>query len=202
MAIRYLKMVLLVLVALLALTYAGQNLANLDAAMQAVAYVMRMDDHAVYPDSIGIAVDSPALTVAALATIIADELAAGVLAAKGSWNLWRARRSPAAEFQAAQTIGLPGCGLGLSSGWACSRSWGARICRCGKRLRVRRRSGGVPLPEHVRLRAAVRQHGGRLSSPCPWPPGRRVVAARSRHRLARTLPTPRPTTSAVRATGV
>lgn len=113
MAIRYLKMVLLVLVALLALTYAGQNLANLDAAMQAVAYVMRMDDHAVYPDSFGMAIDNPALTAVALATIIVGELAAGVLAGKGAWDLWHARRAPAAEFQAAKTIGLLGCGLGI-----------------------------------------------------------------------------------------
>lgn len=141
MAIRYLKMVLLVLVALLALTYAGQNLANLDAAMQAVAYVMRMDDHAVYPDSIGMAVDIPALTVAALATIIAGELIAGVLAAKGSWNLWRARRSPAAEFQTAKTIGLLGCGLGIVVWMGLFSVGRARTSRCGKRLRVRRRSG-------------------------------------------------------------
>lgn len=113
MAIRYLKMVLLVLVALLALTYAGQNLANLDAAMQAVGYVMRMDDHDIYPDGFGMAIDNPALTAVALATILAGELAAGVLAAKGASDLWRARRATAAEFQAAKSMGLLGCGLGI-----------------------------------------------------------------------------------------
>jgi predicted small integral membrane protein len=113
MAIRYLKTVLLALVALLALLYAGQNLVNLDAALQAVAYVMRMEDHAIYARSLGPAVDSPALAAAALSAIITGEVVAGVLAARGCWDLWKARRAPAATFLAAKSWGLLGCGIGL-----------------------------------------------------------------------------------------
>ncbi|GAA4854955.1 DUF2165 family protein [Luteimonas vadosa] len=113
MAIRLLKVVLLALVALLALLYAAQNVANLDAALQAVAYVLRMDDHAVYPDTVGVAIDSPAVAALALSVIIAGEMAAGLFAAKGAWDLWAARSDAPAAFQAAKTWGLLGCGLGL-----------------------------------------------------------------------------------------
>lgn len=113
MAIRILKAVLLALVALLALFYAAQNVANLDPALQAVAYVLRMDDHAVYPGTFGMAIDSPAVAAVALSVIIAGEAAAGLLAGKGAWDLWAARTASGARFQAAKAYGLLGCGIGI-----------------------------------------------------------------------------------------
>lgn len=113
MAVRYLKIVLLVFIALLCLMYAGQNLANLDAAYQAVAYVLRMDDHSVYPAAFGPAIHSPALAWLALAMIIATEAGAGIVTAKGCWDLWAARSTPAAIFNARKSWALLGCGLGL-----------------------------------------------------------------------------------------
>jgi hypothetical protein len=53
MAIRYLKITLVVIISLLCLVYASQNVANLDAAYQAFAYVTGMADHTVYLSTFG-----------------------------------------------------------------------------------------------------------------------------------------------------
>ena len=48
MAIRYLKIVLVVIVSLLCLAYATQNVVNIDAAYQAFAYVLGNVDHVLF----------------------------------------------------------------------------------------------------------------------------------------------------------
>lgn len=113
MPVRLLKIVLVALIALLCLMYAAQNLVNLDAAFGAVGYVLGMSGHSVYPASFGPAVTHPTLVGAAVGTIIAFEIAAGLLAAWGCLDLWRARRAAAVVFDAAKTRALLGCGLGL-----------------------------------------------------------------------------------------
>jgi len=96
MAIRYFKITLVVIISLLCLVYASQNVANLDAADQAFACVTSMADHAVYPSTFGTAIHNPALVWAALAIVVLCEYAAGLLAAKGVWDLWAVRKAPAA----------------------------------------------------------------------------------------------------------
>ena len=113
MAIRYLKITLVVIISLLCLVYASQNVANLDAAFQAFAYVTGMTDHAVYSATFGAAIHNSTLVWAALSIVIACEYAAGLLAAKGAWDLWAARKAPAAQFNSAKTFALLGCGMGM-----------------------------------------------------------------------------------------
>lgn len=113
MAIRYLKITFVALIALLCLIFAAQNVANLDACYQAFAYVMGMVDHQVYPGSFFPPVQNPALIWLMLVLVISLEFAAGLLAAKGSWDLWVARKAPAATFNAAKTFALLGCGTGI-----------------------------------------------------------------------------------------
>lgn len=113
MPIRYLKIVLVVFVSLLCLLYAAQNVVNLRAAYGFVYAVFSMADHGVYPASLGPAITSPALVWLALAVIIALEFAAGLLAARGAWDLWAARHAPAEVFNGAKTWALLGCGLGV-----------------------------------------------------------------------------------------
>ncbi len=113
MAIRYLKVVLVVFVSLLCLIYAAQNVANLDACYQAFAYVMGRVDHQIYPDSIFPAIQNPAMTWLMLVVIVGLEFSAGLLAAKGAWDLWCARKLPAADFNGAKTFALVGCGMGI-----------------------------------------------------------------------------------------
>ena len=113
MPVRVLKAVFAAWISLLCVFYAAQNVANLDAAHAAVAYVFSMQDHAIYGASFGPSVTHPALVWTALVIIIALEFAAGLCAARGAWDLWRARRADARTYHAAKTYALVGAGLGL-----------------------------------------------------------------------------------------
>lgn len=111
MSIRFLKIILVLLIALQALVYATQNMVNLDAAYASVAYVISNQDHVVYPRSFAPDITSPALTWAAVVIIIALEYVTGIFAAKGTLDLWSARSSSAEEFNSAKTNALLGAGL-------------------------------------------------------------------------------------------
>jgi len=113
MPVRYLKIVFVAFISLLCLFYAGQNVANLDSCYQAFAYVLSMADHQVYPDSIFPAVQNGAVTWLVLTVVVALEFLAGLLAAKGAWDLWSARKGPAGTFNSAKTYALLGCGTGI-----------------------------------------------------------------------------------------
>lgn len=110
---RYLKILLAGFVALFCLLYALQNLANLEAAHSFVASVAGMQGHEAYPDRIGPAIQATWLVWTLLAIIIVLELAAGLLAARGTWDLWRARGASAEAFNAAKDWALLGAGLGV-----------------------------------------------------------------------------------------
>lgn len=113
MGLRLVKILLSLFLALLALFYAGQNIANLDQAFGAVGYVLGRVDHAVYPGSIVPAVTQPALVWAAVSTIITLELLTGLVLLKGTWNLWQARHRDAMGFDLAKRATLIGAGLGM-----------------------------------------------------------------------------------------
>ena len=113
MAIRILKIVFVASISLLCLFYAAQNIANLDACYQAFAYVLGAVDHNIYPDSIFPAIQSPVVIWLALFLVVALEFIAGILAAKGAWDLWGARKLPASDFNRAKTYALAGCGMGI-----------------------------------------------------------------------------------------
>ena len=113
MEIRLLKIVFVVIVALLGLVYAGQNVVNLEAAYQSIAYVVSMTDHTVYPASLGPAFDSPVLVWTMLSVIVLAEFTVGFLAAIGARDLWAARKAPGDGFNAAKTYALLGCGMGV-----------------------------------------------------------------------------------------
>jgi predicted small integral membrane protein len=113
MAIRHLKIVFVASISLLCLFYAAQNVANLDACYQTFAYVLGAADHQAYPDSFFPAIHHPALIWLALIVVVALEFSAGLLAAKGTWDLWGTRKSSGADFNAAKTYALLGCGMGV-----------------------------------------------------------------------------------------
>lgn len=113
MSIRYLKVVLVVAVALLCLAYAGHNVVNLPQALDAVAYTIGQQDHQVYPNSFVPALTHPVLVWIALGIILAGEFAAGLVAAKGALDLWRHRHAQAATFNDAKTWAVLGPGLGV-----------------------------------------------------------------------------------------
>lgn len=112
MAVRILKTVLVGWISLLCLLYAAQNVANLEQAHGAIAYVLSLEGHEVYPASFLPAVTQPALVWFVTIFIITLEFAAGGLAAKGTWDLWRARRS-AEAFNRSKTWAILGAGMAV-----------------------------------------------------------------------------------------
>ncbi len=102
MAIRYLKILLVLFIAFLCLIYASQNVANLDAAYGAFAYVMGMSGHEAYTATFATSIQHPVLIWTALILVVSCEYIAGLLAAKGAWDLWKARNSTAEQFNSAR----------------------------------------------------------------------------------------------------
>lgn len=113
MSIRYIKIVLVVCASLLCLAYAAQNVANINEAFAAMAYVMGMHDHGVYPASFLPAVQSPLLVWVALVLVIALEFTAGLLLARGAYDMWSARRRDVVLFEAAKRVAVLGAGVGM-----------------------------------------------------------------------------------------
>ena len=113
MTIRNLKTVFVELIALLCLVYAGQNLANIEMAYQSIAYVMSNADHASYGNSFIPSVTSPFLIWVALILVVALELVAGLLSAKGAVDMWSARNSSPEAFNKVAVLEFL-CGLDCS----------------------------------------------------------------------------------------
>jgi len=113
MITRYLKIDLAIFIALFCLFYATQNIVNLQAAYGFVALMLSMEGHNAYPEHFGPAVTSPALIWLALWIIIILEYTAGLLAAKGAWDMTAARKSSATDFQAAKKYVAAATGVTL-----------------------------------------------------------------------------------------
>ena len=110
---RILKILLVLLIGLHALFYAAENLANLEQAHAALAYVLSGTGHQAYPATPFFFVTSPALQWAALSLVILGELAIGFFGIKGAWDMFRARNADPARFHAAKRAGLWAAGLAL-----------------------------------------------------------------------------------------
>jgi len=113
MAIRHLKIIFAAIISLLCLFYAVQNVTNLNACYGAFAYVLGGADHQVYPDSIIPAIHAPAVVWLVLVVVVGLEFVAGLLSARGTWDLWAARKASAPEFNGAKVPALLGCGMGM-----------------------------------------------------------------------------------------
>ena len=113
MSIRHLKIIFVVFTALLCLAYAGQNIANLEACYQAFAYVMSNAEHTIYPASLVPSISSPALIWLTLTVVVGLEFLAGLLAARGAWDMWSARSAPASTFKQSKKYALLGSGIGI-----------------------------------------------------------------------------------------
>lgn len=110
---RLIKILLAAFVAIFCISYAIQNIVNLQAAHGFVAYVASMADHDAYPAHFGPAITAPALTWTMLWIIIALEMGAGLLAAKGAYDLFIARNATADNFNAAKSCAMAGCGVAI-----------------------------------------------------------------------------------------
>ncbi|MGA7297583.1 MAG: DUF2165 domain-containing protein [Rhodanobacteraceae bacterium] len=113
MAIRILKIVLVVFVGLQGWFYVAGNLANWSAATGAVGYVLGMGGHDVYGTNIFPAITNTTLVAIALLIIVSGEFLVGALSLKGAWDLWKARNSDADAFNAAKKYAILGAGTAM-----------------------------------------------------------------------------------------
>jgi len=111
--IRFIKILMAASVALFCLMYALQNIWNLEAASWFVSYTTGMEGHEKYPSHFGPAITSSTLHGIMLWIIIALEVTAGALAAKGAFDLFKARNGSADDFNGAKTYAIAGCGVGI-----------------------------------------------------------------------------------------
>ena len=121
---RILKALLVLFIGLHALFYALQNIANLDAAVGAIGYVMSGADHQAYPDTLFFKTGSPAAAWAALILILAGEFAVAFFGIKGGWDLFTVRKSSVEQFHAAKSAGLWAAGLALLTWFAMFMTFG------------------------------------------------------------------------------
>lgn len=113
MTIRHFKCLFVLLLALMCLIYAFQNIANIDACYQAIAYVLSMQEHTVYPDSIMPTIEASFLVWLVVILIISTEIVAGLVLLKGTWDLWSARLADAMTFNRAKKYALIGASIGI-----------------------------------------------------------------------------------------
>ncbi len=113
MAIRYLKIILVLFVGLQALLYVAANTANWSAGVGAVGYVLSMEGHEIYGTHIFPPVTHPALVTIAYLLILTGESLVGVLSLKGAWELWNARKASADVFNASKAFALLGTGMAM-----------------------------------------------------------------------------------------
>ncbi len=112
--IRTIKIALAAFAALFCIFYALQNMMNLGPAEWFVGTMSGMEGHEAYPNTFGFAVSSPALVKLMLWIIILLELAAGVLAGKGAWDMFAARNGSSDDFNAAKNYALAGTALAVA----------------------------------------------------------------------------------------
>jgi len=111
--IRLLKCLIVLAAAMLCIFYAANNVANINNMYGVLSYVLGNQEHVVYPSSFGPSITMPALIWAAMIAVLIGEFGAGALALKGSWDLFRARRKSADDFQKAKTTALIACLVGV-----------------------------------------------------------------------------------------
>lgn len=113
MAIRYLKIILVLFVGLQAWFYVAGNIANWDSGLAVIAFVLGMEGHEYYPVHIFPALTSSAAHVAAFVIILIGEFLVGALSLKGALDLWRVRNANAEAFHDAKRTAIAGCAMAM-----------------------------------------------------------------------------------------
>ncbi len=113
MHIRYLKIMIALISSMMCLIYVLQNLANINAVHQYFMYVMSGADHVAYKETFAFYITSPTIGWLAAILICTLEFAAGILLLKGSYDMWQARNSDAANFNTAKKWAEIGAGVGI-----------------------------------------------------------------------------------------
>lgn len=113
MSIRLLKIILVTFVGLQGWAYVAGNLANYEAALGAVTYVLGMEGHAIYSNHIFPSITNSTLITLALILILIGEFLVGAFSLKGAFDLWKVRNASASDFNHAKSNAILGAGTAL-----------------------------------------------------------------------------------------
>ena len=113
MATRFLNIILVVFVGLHGFLYVAGNIANWNAGLGAIAYVLSMEGNEIYGSHIFPPVTNSVMVTIAFLLILAGEFLVGALSFKGAWDLWIARKGSADTFNASKTYAIVGTGMAV-----------------------------------------------------------------------------------------
>lgn len=113
MAQRTIKTLMILTLGLSVLFYLLQNFANLQSAYEVISFVLSGQGHEYYTNTFGFFSSSPSLVWTALSVIFLFEGLAALCLLKGSFDLWRARRSDETQFREAKRWSIIGLFLGF-----------------------------------------------------------------------------------------
>ena len=113
MNVRYIKILLLLPVAVLGLIAFFTNISTLQLNFETVQSILSMQKTFDWPNIKWRAITNPYLVGIGYGSIILCELAVGVLCASGAVNMWRARRAEARAFNDAKLLAQLGCAIGI-----------------------------------------------------------------------------------------
>ena len=113
MHIRYLKIMFTIIAAGMALIYALQNIANINAAHGAIVYVMSGVGHEAYPETMFFKTSSAAFGWITLILILLGEFLAGLLLLKGAMDMFRSVKADSDQFNASKKFAEIGAGIGI-----------------------------------------------------------------------------------------
>lgn len=109
---RYLKIVMVAALGVMALLYVIQNIVNMDTAYYVVGYVLGLEGNEIFKINALPAI--PAGLVPLMAWIIFGfEIATGLVCVWGAWKLWQARNADADVFHASKGAARLGAGLAV-----------------------------------------------------------------------------------------
>ncbi len=113
MSIRYLKIILVIFVGLSGFFFVAGNIANWNAGLELVGYVLSMEGHEIYNSHIFPPVTNSVMVTIAYLIILTGEFLVGALSLKGAWDLWSARNESAETFNASKTNAILGPGMAM-----------------------------------------------------------------------------------------
>jgi len=113
MHIRYLKIMISIIAAGMALIYALQNIANIDAAHGAFIYVMSGAEHVAYPETMFFKTANSSVAWIALVITLVGEFLAGILLLKGAMDMFRSIDADSVQFNASKKFAEIGAGIGV-----------------------------------------------------------------------------------------
>lgn len=113
MPVRYMKMVLVFFVGLQGWLYVAGNIANWNAGLDAISYVLGMSDHDIYGTHIFPPITSTAMAAVVFLLILGGEFLVGAFSFKGAVDLWKARNADAQAFNEAKTFALVGTAMAM-----------------------------------------------------------------------------------------